>query len=132
MNTMLEEIDRNRRRLLTAGAALSLTAVKLKLGCLASIQSKTPGLQTVKPEAYFSGFDAESVETSGTTIHVLRKGTGRPLLLLHGYPETHLTWRKVAPRSLRRIADFSSTWPLTIASEFPARRPERMRQVRGG
>ena len=47
---------------------------------------------------YFPGFSAESIETSGTTIHLLRKGSGRPLLLLHGYPETHLTWHKVAPR----------------------------------
>ena len=38
------------------------------------------------------------MKTTGTTIHVLSKGTGRPLLLLHGYPETHLTWRKVAPQ----------------------------------
>jgi haloacetate dehalogenase len=46
----------------------------------------------------FSGFTAETIETGGTTINVLRKGSGRPLLLLHGYPETHLTWRKVAPQ----------------------------------
>ena len=48
--------------------------------------------------AFFPGFTAETVETGGTTIHVLRKGTGRPLLLLHGYPETHLTWHKIAPQ----------------------------------
>jgi len=47
---------------------------------------------------FFPGFSAEMIETDGTTIHVLRKGAGRPLLLLHGYPETHLTWRKVAPQ----------------------------------
>jgi haloacetate dehalogenase len=46
----------------------------------------------------FQGFSAESIETSGTTIHVLRKGAGQPLLLLHGYPETHVTWHKVAPQ----------------------------------
>jgi len=46
----------------------------------------------------FPGFSAELIETSGTTIHVLRKGAGPPLLLLHGYPETHVTWHKVAPQ----------------------------------
>ena len=46
----------------------------------------------------FPGFSAELLETSGTTIHVLRRGVGPPLLLLHGYPETHVTWHKVAPR----------------------------------
>jgi haloacetate dehalogenase len=45
----------------------------------------------------FQDFSAEMIETSGTTIHVLRKGAGPPLLLLHGYPETHVTWHKVAP-----------------------------------
>jgi haloacetate dehalogenase len=97
MKTMLEEINQNRRRFLSAGA-LSLTAVKLELAYSASTRFKMPSLQALKPEAHFPGFVAESVETNGTTIHVLRKGTGRPLLLLHGYPETHLTWRKVAPR----------------------------------
>lgn len=63
-----------------------------------SAQSKTRGLPKAKREAFFPGFSSESVETRGSTIHVLRKGFGRPLLLLHGYPETHLTWRKVAPR----------------------------------
>ena len=31
----------------------------------------------------FPGFSAELIETRGTTINVLRKGTGRGLLLLH-------------------------------------------------
>src|SRR5690242_5298286 len=48
--------------------------------------------------ALIRGFSAESIETRGTTINVLRKGAGRPLLLLHGYPETHLTWHQVAPQ----------------------------------
>jgi haloacetate dehalogenase len=30
-------------------------------------------------------------------IHVLSKGSGPPLLLLHGHPETHVAWHKVAP-----------------------------------
>jgi haloacetate dehalogenase len=53
--------------------------------------------------ALIRGFSAESIETRGTTINVLRKGAGRPLLLLHGYPETHLTWHKVAPQYARRV-----------------------------
>jgi haloacetate dehalogenase len=103
MNAMLEEINRNRRRFLSMGA-LSLTAAKLQLACSTSAQSKASGLQAAKSRVYFPGFTAESVETSGTTIHVLRKGAGRPLLLLHGYPETHLTWRKVAPRLAEQFA----------------------------
>jgi haloacetate dehalogenase len=48
-------------------------------------------------ERLFPGFRVEDVQTSGATIHVLSKGSGTPLLLLHGHPETHVTWQKVAP-----------------------------------
>jgi haloacetate dehalogenase len=47
---------------------------------------------------YFPGFERRRVETAGATINLVTAGTGPPLLLLHGYPQTHLMWRKVAPR----------------------------------
>jgi haloacetate dehalogenase len=97
MNRTFEDVDRDRRRLLDV-AALSLAAAKAGPVPSASAQSNPPGWPAVKPEAFFPGFSAEMVETTGTTIHVLRKGSGRPLLLLHGYPETNLTWNKVAPK----------------------------------
>jgi haloacetate dehalogenase len=96
MSRIFEEIDRTRRRFLGA-AGLSLAATELGLVRFATAQSKTHDLSAANPDAFFPGFSAEMVETSGTKIHVLRKGSGRPLLLLHGYPETHLTWHKVAP-----------------------------------
>ena len=34
--------------------------------------------------------------TSGATTRVLRKVDGPPLLLLHGHPETHVTWHWIA------------------------------------
>ena len=42
-------------------------------------------------------FDAAEVQTGETTIFVRRSGAGPPLLLLHGFPQTHLMWRSVAP-----------------------------------
>ncbi len=45
----------------------------------------------------FPGFKSQFIKTSGATIRVLTKGDGPPLLLLHGHPETHVTWHKVAP-----------------------------------
>ncbi|GAA5191136.1 alpha/beta hydrolase [Rugosimonospora acidiphila] len=46
----------------------------------------------------FDGFDELDVSTSATTIHARRGGSGPPVLLLHGIPETHLMWHRVAPR----------------------------------
>ena len=47
----------------------------------------------------FPGFTAHDIQTSGgVTIHAVKGGSGPPLLLLHGAPQTHYTWRDVAPR----------------------------------
>src|SRR5205809_4722587 len=42
-------------------------------------------------------FEAAEVESGETSIFVRRAGAGPPLLLLHGFPQTHLMWRRVAP-----------------------------------
>ena len=46
----------------------------------------------------FESFTVEDIATRGATIHTLRRGAGPPLLLLHGYPQTHFIWHKVADR----------------------------------
>jgi haloacetate dehalogenase len=45
----------------------------------------------------FIGFEAKTLRTSECTYFVRVAGSGSPLLLLHGFPETHLMWRDVAP-----------------------------------
>ena len=47
---------------------------------------------------FFPGFEDRRIETSGASINLVTGGSGPPLLLLHGYPQTHLMWRKLAPR----------------------------------
>ena len=42
-------------------------------------------------------FPPMQIKTSGAIIHVLQKGSGEPLLLLHGYPQTHVIWHEIAP-----------------------------------
>jgi haloacetate dehalogenase len=61
---------------------------------------KSPALaQTITASSanFFPGFRRQTVLTSGTTINVVVGGNGPPVLLLHGYPQTHVEWRKIAP-----------------------------------
>ena len=46
----------------------------------------------------FDGFKLENIETDEVTIRVRHGGSGPPLLLLHGFPQTHAMWSKIAPR----------------------------------
>jgi len=57
---------------------------------------------------FFPGFEQRQIETSGAKINLLTRGSGPPLLLLHGYPQTHVMWRKVA---LRLAQDFTVVVP---------------------
>src|SRR5438093_990931 len=43
------------------------------------------------------GFSTLEVETRETKLFVHAGGAGRPILLLHGFPQTHIMWRNVAP-----------------------------------
>ena len=45
----------------------------------------------------FPGFATRDIRTSETTIHCVVGGSGPPLLLLHGYPQTHAMWHRIAP-----------------------------------
>lgn len=56
----------------------------------------------------FPDFTAENVVVNGTAISVWRGGVGSPLLLLHGYPQSHVMWHRVAPTLAR---DFTVICP---------------------
>ena len=45
----------------------------------------------------FTGFNDASTHVDGIQIHAIRGGSGPALLLLHGHPQTHAIWHKVAP-----------------------------------
>ena len=49
----------------------------------------------------FPGFSKRKVRTRGATINLVSAGEGPPALLLHGYPQTHAMWHKVAPALAR-------------------------------
>ncbi len=56
----------------------------------------------------FEGFDPKDIHTRETTIHAVVGGSGPPLLLLHGYPQTHVMWHKVAPGLAERFTVVAS------------------------
>lgn len=45
----------------------------------------------------FPGFDTCNIDTGEATIHARIGGRGPALLLLHGYPQSHAMWHRVAP-----------------------------------
>lgn len=51
----------------------------------------------------FEGFASQRVTTRDAEIFFRRKGSGPPLLLLHGYPQTHAMWHRVAPALAERF-----------------------------
>ncbi|MFQ5625871.1 MAG: alpha/beta fold hydrolase, partial [Methyloligellaceae bacterium] len=44
----------------------------------------------------FPGFDSQTIKTGGAEIFMRLGGAGLPLLLLHGYPQTHVMWHRIA------------------------------------
>ncbi len=53
--------------------------------------------------ALFDGFDRRRLSASGTEMNFVIGGGGPPLLLLHGYPQTHAIWHLVAPGLAREF-----------------------------
>lgn len=60
--------------------------------------------EAVAHQPYFAGFTASQIDVGEATLYVRQGGSGPPLLLLHGSPETHLMWHAIAPRL---AADFT-------------------------
>ncbi len=44
----------------------------------------------------FEGFELSQIDVGEVSLRVRHGGSGPPLLLLHGYPETHMMWGKIA------------------------------------
>ena len=81
----------------------------------------------------FPGFTARDVEVEGVRIHAVvgPRREGPAILFLHGYPQTHAIWHKVAPRladkfnvvaaDLRGYGD--SAKPATTTDHAPYSKP---------
>ena len=51
----------------------------------------------------FEGFAQRRVAASGAEINAMVGGDGPPLLLLHGFPQSHVMWHRVAPALAERF-----------------------------
>ena len=51
-----------------------------------------------------TGFEAVDVVVNGVRIHAVRGGDGPPVLLLHGFPQSHVMWHRIAPELAREHA----------------------------
>lgn len=61
------------------------------------------GVKELGPAPLMEGFRLMDVTVGDVVIRAAAAGDGPPLLLLHGHPQTHVTWRKIAPALSRRF-----------------------------
>ena len=47
---------------------------------------------------FLDGFSVEKASLPGIAINYASAGEGPLVLLLHGHPQTHISWRKIAPQ----------------------------------
>jgi len=86
-------------------------AATLGIGAIASTSRVFPRAALVSEQAdqkpadtdFFPGFKKLTAKTSGATINFVTAGNGPGLLLLHGYPQSHIEWRKIAPQLAQKF-----------------------------
>src|SRR5262245_59898139 len=91
--TTIDTVPRERalpRRELLRGA--------VPLAALAALPTARAQAQAAATDAkWFPGFEAADVKPSdGAVIHTVKRGNGPPILLLHGAPQSHVSWHAVA------------------------------------
>ena len=100
-------------------------------GCVAA-SATTPWASAADSEAevpFYPGFDRLDVEAGGVRFAGVTGGSGPPLLLLHGFPQTHIAWRKVAPTLARHhrlvipdLPGYGASRPLAMTPRWTKRR----------
>src|SRR5947207_3933754 len=72
--------------------------------------------------AMMHDFKSAEIQTGETSIFLRSSGSGRPILLLHGFPQTHLMWRGVAPLLAREFT--------VVCADSSRLRTERLSSLR--
>ena len=88
----------DRRELLKQAAAVAAATSFTGLDTRVEAQQAAGAAGGPPPvERFFPGFTRTQMQATGAMINVVKGGQGPPLLLIHGAPQTHITWRLVAP-----------------------------------
>jgi haloacetate dehalogenase len=74
----------------------------------------------------FSGFQSDLMTTDRGSVFLRRGGTGPAVLLLHGFPETNLIWRDIAPLLASDFTLVAADLPGYGASSCPSDCAERV------
>jgi haloacetate dehalogenase len=82
---------------------ISLRRNFLKTTIVAATAGEAERQATAQPATLFPGFERRTIQTSGAAINTLLGGSGPPLLLIHGYPQTHVEWHKIAAELAKRF-----------------------------
>jgi haloacetate dehalogenase len=98
-------IEPDRRTFLGQSLATLLVAGGATPGMAGSAAGRAPSVPAPKGLTlrFFPGFEAIRLETSSATINGVMGGSGPPVLLLQGFPETHVEWHKVAPALAKKF-----------------------------
>lgn len=74
----------------------------------------------------FPGFESKRFKTRGAELLTRIGGEGPPLFLLHGYPQTHAMWHRVAPALAQRFRLIIPDLRGYGASSVPGSDPEHI------
>src|SRR4051812_9678428 len=87
------------KRLQVLPKAMALVAAAAFLGVVSPTPTMAQGPNTDGGKAYLfpDNFKSFKVKTSGAEINGVIGGKGPPVLLLHGYPQSHAAWYLEAP-----------------------------------
>ena len=71
---------------------------------VAAVEQATRAEAQTADAPLFPGFKTTKIKTSGATLNLVSGGKGSPVLLMHGYPQTHVLWHKIAPKLAEKFA----------------------------
>jgi haloacetate dehalogenase len=90
-------IDSTRRDFMKKAAVAGIGVLAAHDNLAFATNSSEPHSELQGANDFFPDFKRLNTRTSGATINGVVGGGGPGLLLLHGYPQTHIMWRKMAP-----------------------------------